>query len=279
MNIAVTGANGYIGVHVVNELLKRGQNVIAIDLINSKLDKNVKFYALDILQENCQHNFNKIFSSSDALIHLAWQDGFNHSAGSHIDNLHKHYQFLKNVIDSGCKSLIIMGSVHEIGYWEGIVDENTPCNPMSNYGVAKNALRQLMFQYCEKQLVNLKWLRGFYIYGDDKNNNSVFTKILEATQNGITNFPFTDGNAEFDFISIDELAKQIAVTALQNDVQGIINVCSGTPVAIGKMVENFIYSNNLPIALDYGKFPNRQYDSPSIYGDNSKIKKILKKDM
>ena len=43
---------------------------------------------------------------------------------------------------AGLPSVSVMGSMHEIGRWEGAVDENTPANPLSNYGVAKNALRQ-----------------------------------------------------------------------------------------------------------------------------------------
>lgn len=35
-----------------------------------------------------------------------------------------------------------MGTMHEVGYWEGAIDEHTPCNPQSQYGIAKNAMRQ-----------------------------------------------------------------------------------------------------------------------------------------
>ena len=44
-----------------------------------------------------------------------------------------------------------MGTMHEIGYWEGAIDENTPCNPLSMYGIAKDALRRCMIQYTQQK--------------------------------------------------------------------------------------------------------------------------------
>ena len=123
--------------------------------------------------------------------------------------------------------------------------------------------------------VSIKWLRAYYITGDDTNNHSVFTKLLEANQQGKKEFPFTKGTNQFDFIDIYELAKMIALASIQNEIEGIINVCSGEPTSMKDKVEDFIKAHNLDIKLNYGAFPSRKYDSPVIYGDNSKILKIL----
>ena len=45
------------------------------------------------------------------------------------------------MIIGGVKKVTIMGSMHEIGFWEGAIKEDTPCNPLSLYGVSKNALK------------------------------------------------------------------------------------------------------------------------------------------
>ena len=86
---------------------------------------------------------------------------------------------------------------------------------------------------------------------------------------------FKSSENKFDFIHVDELAKQISMCVIQDKVLGIINVCSGNPVSLAEQIEWYIKHNNLPIKLDYGKFPNRLGESPCIYGDNTKIKKIL----
>ena len=93
---------------------------------------------------------------------------------------------------------------------------------------------------------------------------------------GKKEFPFTTGTNKYDFITVQELAKQIAAAVTQDKIQGIINVCSGTPVSLKDMVETFIAERNLDIRLIYGAFPERPYDSKIVYGDNSKIKEILK---
>ena len=79
----------------------------------------------------------------------------------------------------------------------------------------------------------------------------------------------------YDFIHIDKLSKQILASTLQNEIDGIINVCSGEPVSLKDKVEDYLKEHNFKIKLNYGVFPNRQYDSPIVYGENVKIKKIM----
>ena len=180
------------------------------------------------------------------------------------------------MIKCGVKNIAVMGTMHEVGYFEGKIDENTPCNPLSNYGKAKNQLREMMFNLKKEYDFNLYWIRAFYITGCDENNHSIFTKLLEAEKACKEKFPFTSGKNKFDFIDIDELAKYIAMISTQQKVSGIINACSGKAISLAEMVEKFISNNNLKIKLDYGAFPDRPYDSPEIYGDISKLSLILK---
>lgn len=273
MRILITGANGYIGKHVTNEALARGHEVLVVDRSYDRLPESVKKLKVDIFSGD-----NKIYeqlNKPDVLIHLAWRDGFIHNSAEHMKNLSDHVSFLRNFIQGGGKNVAVMGSMHEIGYCEGMIDENTPCNPLSQYGVAKNALRQSMMLSVEELKYNLFWLRGYYIFGDDKNGSSIFSKITQATEQGKTTFPFTTGKNEYDFISIDKLAEQIVAASTQRNITGIINVCSGKPVSLASKVEWFIKERGYNIKLEYGAFPDRPYDSPRIWGDASKIQKIL----
>ena len=273
MKVLVTGANGYIGRHVVKSLLDIGHEVIACDLHVSDIDNRA-----DVIKENLFGDVTNIFErlgSPDVCIHMAWRDGFVHNSPSHIGDLSAHYKFLTAMIDGGLKHLAVMGTMHEVGYWEGAIDENTPCNPLSMYGIAKNALRQAMMLYCKNNECTLYWLRAYYILGDDTRNHSIFAKLLQADKEGKPLFPFTTGKTKYDFITVDELANQIAIASTQDDVTGIINCCSGNPVSLADRVEQYIKDNHLSIKLDYGKFPDRPYDSPIIYGDNKKIQEIL----
>ena len=99
-----------------------------------------------------------------------------------------------------------------------------------------------------------KWLRAFYITGDDKNNHSIFSKILHMEEEKKIVFPFTDGLNKYDFIDVDILAKQIVLASIQNEYNGIINVCSGKPQSLKDAVNNFIKNNNLQIRPEYEHF-------------------------
>lgn len=273
MKILVTGANGYIGSKVVKTLCDYNVGVIATDFSNENIDARAKFIKANLFE--CKENWYNFFENPDICLHLAWRDGFIHNSPKHMNDLSNHYKFLCNLIDNGLQQLSVMGTMHEIGYYEGCIDENTPCNPLSLYGVAKNALRKSMELKCNESNCTFQWLRAFYIFGDDLYGNSIFCKIKKAVADNKETFPFTTGKNKYDFIHIDELSKQISLSVMQNKINGIINCCSGKPVSLANQIEWYIKINELPIKLDYGKYPDREYDSPCIYGDDSKIRKII----
>ena len=273
MKILVTGANGYIGAKVIQKLCDKGEEVIATDLSNEHIDLRAKFIKADIF--SIQDNWFDFFTKPDVCLHLAWRDGFVHNSKKHMLDLSHHFNFLTNLIDGGLKQLVGMGTMHEIGYWNGVVNEKTPCSPLSLYGVAKNSLRKAMEIYCESKNCIFQWLRAFYIYGNDSYGNSIFCKIRKAAIEGKKTFPFTKGENKCDFIDANELANQISATICQKKITGIINVCSGKPIKLSEKIEEYILKNRLSIKLEYGKYPERPYDSPCIFGDTQKIERIL----
>lgn len=275
--VLITGANGYIGSHVVTALLDSGIEVEACDILNDNIDKRAHFTNYNIFDFQEDVNLFEKFGCPDICLHMAWRDGFIHNSPKHIIDVPYHYRFLSHLIKHGLKHIAIMGTMHEVGYYEGAIDENTPCNPLSLYGIAKNSLRQIMFLEMKNKEGVIQWLRGFYIYGDDAKNHSIFTKLLEADHRGDKKFPFTTGNNKYDFMNVKDLAFQIVSVILQTEVIGIINCCTGIPMTLADAVENFIQQNHLHITLDYGAYPDRLYDSPCIYGNSTKITKIIKK--
>ncbi|RCX01737.1 MULTISPECIES: NAD-dependent epimerase/dehydratase family protein [Kosakonia] len=282
MKIAVTGAGGYIGKHVVRALALMHHDVSAIvypGTNNVVLPENGNTISptlieMDIL-EATDEQIIRVFGQFDAVLHLAWNAGFNHHDQSHISNVMRHYSFLKALITAGVKNISVAGTMHEIGYHVGEITENTACNPINPYGIAKNFLRQACIYEMEKACVSLKWLRMFYITGDDRNSNSIFAKIIAAEDAGKETFPLNSGEMLYDFIDIDCLAQQIATATIQTDIHGVINCSSGKPKSLRTAVENFIAQHKLKIKPEYNVYPARPYDSPAIWGDSSKIEKIM----
>ena len=272
--ILVTGANGYIGRHVVSELCRANVEVVTLDTSEQAIDEKVRHVSASVLSPGFRLS-DHFESVPDVCVHLAWRNGFKHNDSSHICDLSGHYGFLEGLIESGVPQVAVMGSMHEVGYWEGAISEETPCNPQSMYGVAKDALRRALFLRAEGTQTIVQWLRGFYIFGDDLGSQSIFGKILRAAASWEKTFPFTSGVNKYDFISVDELARQISACALQDEVAGVINCCSGRPVSLADQVEWFIKQNGLSLSLEYGAYPDRPYDSPGVWGDAKKINRIL----
>lgn len=275
MKILVTGANGYLGTGIVKQLLDDGVEVVAADFKTDLVDKRAVAMPCDLfsVEKPFEH-----FGKPDVVLHLAWRDGFVHNADSHIDDLAKHYAFLKTMVDGGVKHVAVMGTMHEIGFFEGSINENTPCHPQSMYGIAKNALRDMTKLLCEGKGVTWQWLRGYYMVGNSEYGCSIFSKITAAEKNGQKLFPFTMGQNQWDFLDYNEFCLQTARAVEQDRIDGIINICSGRPEKLADRVERFIKDNGYKIKLDYGKFPDRSYDSKAVWGNDEKIREILGND-
>lgn len=271
--VLVTGANGYIGRHVVKALLDAGNEVLAADFKSDGLDERAQFVDTPIFSGD--ENIFEQLGQPDVCIHMAWRNGFVHNDDSHIVDLPNHYTFIKNMIAGGLKELAVMGTMHEVGYWEGAIEEDTPTKPTSLYGIAKNALRQMTYNLADGKDVVVQWLRAYYIIGDDMKNNSIFSKIVKSEKEGLPTFPFTTGKNKFDFIHVDELARQIAAASTQTEVTGVINCCTGKPMSLADKVNEFIEENGFAIRPEYGAYPDRPYDSPGIWGNAEKIQKIM----
>lgn len=272
LKILVTGANGYLGQGIVRSILNNGHCVVATDFNTQFVDERAERIACNLFEVDNPYSF---FGEPDVLLHLAWRDGFVHYSSAHIEDLPKHYAFIKKMVDGGIQQVAVMGSMHEIGFFEGSINESTPCHPTTPYGIAKNALRDLTQMLCKQKNIVFQWLRGYYIVGNSKFGSSIFSKITAAVDEGKTEFPFTLGQNQYDFIDYPDFCAQVAAVVGQKNEQGIINICSGKPEKLADRVERFIKENDYRIKLQYGAFPDRPYDSKAIWGNDTKIRKIM----
>lgn len=278
--VLITGANGYIGSHLVSLLCDYGEDyqVVATDIGSLNIDKRAEFIKYDFLNEEIGIDLFSFLGKPDVCVHLAWRNGFNHNSLVHIQDFPAHFLFLKNLVDHGLSQLVVAGSFREYGNHEGMANESLRSVPENFYTLTKTSLKDALEILLKDKRVCLQWIRPFTVYGDDSLNNSLMSKILLWEKEGKTTFPFTEGNEEYDYILVSDLAKQIAAVLSQTKITGVIDCCSGRPTKLKDKIEDFILENNLRIRPEYGAFKTRQYDSKVIYGDNTKIKQILAND-
>lgn len=272
MKILVTGANGYLGRGIVDSLIKKGNHVVATDFSLEGVNEKAEKIEGNIFNVEEPYEF---YGKPDVLLHLAWRDGFVHNSHAHIKDLSQHTILLEKFFASGIKKICVMGSMHEVGFHEGSIDEWTQTHPMNYYGISKDSLRNFVSFMAENTGKEFQWLRAYYIVGNTRHGSSIFSKIVEAEEEGQKEFPFTSGKNQFDFLDYSEFVHRVAVAVGQNEVNGIINICSGEPMRLSDRVEAFIKENKLNIRLKYGAFPDRIYDSKATWGNSEKIIEIL----
>jgi nucleoside-diphosphate-sugar epimerase len=276
MKILITGATGFVGRHVVNELLKYDHEIIIAGRNKnlSTIDK-VNFIFFDLEKLNANKNYFEYFGAPDLLIHLAWQGLPNYKSLFHFEkNLPQHYSFLKNIIENGLKKLVVTGTCFEYGMKEGCLSEDMITDPKNPYALAKDTLRKFLFELQKKNNLDLKWIRLFYMYGAGQNSNSLLSQLQIALNRGDEIFNMSGGEQQRDYLPVEKVAEYIVTIALQN-VEGIINCCSGKQIKIKQLVENYLEKTNQKIKLNFGYYPYPDYEAMSFWGDDTKLKKII----
>ncbi len=281
MRILVTGATGFVGQHLIKELLTT-DHAITITTSKEEKIKNFNFYSkvsiavIDLDNINTSINYFEFANKPDLVIHLAWQGLPNYQQLFHFEkNLNQHYIFLKNLIENGLKDLAVTGTCFEYGLAEGCLSEDIITDPKNTYALAKDTLRKFLEQLQTKQSFQLKWIRLFYMYGSGQNPNSLLSQLEKSLDNGDTIFNMSGGEQERDYLPVEKVGQYIKAIALQNKINGIINCCSGKPLKIIDLVEDFMKKKNEKIHLNKGHYPYPQDEPMSFWGDDTKLKKIL----
>ena len=166
MKIAVTGASGFVGRHVLANLVGRNIDVVAVTRDASSLQglsRSIRIVEMDISAppQDCFESMG----CPDELIHLAWGELSNYQSLAHFETvLPAHYRFLKSLIQSGLSSLLVTGTCLEYGMQSGqLSEEDTRCQH-TPYGYAKHALRTQLELFHKIHHFCLKWARLFYMF-------------------------------------------------------------------------------------------------------------------
>ena len=280
MKVLVTGATGFIGNYIVGELLKHKFNVITSGIESKKeihtdwLGKVI--YIQADLNENSEDWFS-FFEKPDLLLHLAWEGLPNYKELFHLErNLPNNYFFLKNMIENGLKNVVVTGTCFEYGMQSGSLKEDLETKPDNPYSLAKDCLRKFLEQLQKKIDFDLKWIRLFYMYGKGQNPKSILSQLEAALKRCDKVFNISGGEQLRDYLPVEKVAEYIIKISMQDKVSGIINCCSGKPISIRKLVENYLAEKNKIIELNLGYYPYPDYEPMAFWGDTEKLERVTR---
>lgn len=277
MKVAVSGATGFVGRHVVAELTRRGISAVLLARTPKALallTGRHRVVACDLssppadLHEQC--------GQPNALIHLAWGGLPNYRSNHHFEEeLPVQYRFLKQWVKAGLAQVVAVGTCLEYGLTCGALSEDQEARPLNPYALAKDALRrQLGFLKTEHDF-SLTWARLFYMHGEGQAPSSLWPQLLAAVARGDARFAMSGGEQLRDYLPVTKVARHLVDLALAGREFGIVNVCWGRPTSVRSMVEGWISEHRWSITPDLGRYPYPDYEPLAFWGDRSKLDRCI----
>ena len=277
IKVAVTGASGFIGQHVLNYLNNLSVDVVAITRSkHANLPTLVNGLWVEFDLQNPPKNMFSLMGNPDVLIHLAWQGLPNYKSLHHFESeLPVQYDFLSTLIKEGLQSIVVVGTCFEYGMQSNSLSEKLNTNPSNPYGFAKDCLRKQLEFLKTQYNFKLTWTRLFYLYGDGQSDSSIYPQLKRAIQNSEIKFDMSEGKQLRDYLPVETVAKYLIDLALLKKDIGVVNVCSGVPISVRDLVENWLDENNWSIELNLGFYPYPNYEPMNFWGDNTYLNKLI----
>lgn len=282
MKIVVTGATGFVGRHLVPELLSRGHSVLAVarnvERAKSMLwFEEVEFISTDLHDPSLEPK--KSLGIPDVLSHLAWPGLPNYKDLFHFErSLPAAYHFIKKMVEAGVQQILVTGTCFEYGMQSGPLSEDLPTLPENPYGLAKDTLRKFLQELQKYHPFTLQWVRLFYMYGEGQNPNSLLAQLDRAIDQGHEAFDMSGGEQLRDYLPVEEVARRLAILVEHPEVNGIINCCSGKPISVRRLVEERVKEQKSSIRLNLGYYPYPDYEPMAFWGDASKLNTLSEKE-
>lgn len=278
MKIAVTGANGFVGRHVLTALKRQKISCVAVDL--HPPEEAHAPLADEWLQMDIHNPPADVFDRlgrPDSCIHLVWSGLDNYKSLRHFEHeLPGQYRFLSTLIRQGLPSLIVTGTCFEYGMQSGALNEQMATQPTNPYGFAKDMLRrQLQFLRADHHYA-FTWCRLFYLYGEGQASKSLWSQLNMAVKHGDTRFPMSGGLQVRDYLPIPTVAAHLVSLAEAGSDIGTVNLCSGQPISVRDLVEGWIAANGWQIKPEFGCYPYPDYEPMEFWGSAEKLTYWLK---
>ncbi len=287
----VTGVAGFIGSHLAQALLDRGDRVIGIDQFNDYYNPQLKRNNISTLKENSAFtliesdiqtlNWQKLLQDVDVVYHQAaqagvrasWGEGFRHYTER---NINATQIILEAAKETQSLTRFVYASTSSVyGNAETMSTPETICpQPVSPYGITKLAAERMCWLYQQNFGVPVTALRYFTVYGPRQRPDMAFHKFFKAAIQDEAISIYGDGKQTRDFTFVsDAVAANLAAGEVPEAIGEVFNIGGGSRVVLTDVLATMEEVIGQPIRKNYVE--RAMGDARHTSADVSKAQRIL----
>jgi UDP-glucuronate 4-epimerase len=287
-NVVVTGAAGFVGSTLSEQLIDAGHTVIGIDafipyyprglkennLSQLLTDPNFRFHEADLRSADMRH----VIDGADAVFHLAAMAGLLRSWQEFDDymtcNVLATQRLLEAARDVATPHFLQISTSSVYGRF-ATGDETSPLAPISPYGITKLAAEHLCWAYAENYDLPVTVLRLFSVYGPRQRPDMGYNIFIRSILNDEPITVDGDGNDSRSNTFVEDCAQglMLAFEQPEESVGEIFNIGGGEEVSVNQVLEILQQLSGREARITHG--PRRPGDQRRTVADISKARQRL----
>ena len=269
MKAIVTGAAGFIGSHLCEQLLARGYDVTGVDsfldyyprwIKESNILNAQQSSSFRLLEENILDlNWSELLKDTDVVFHLAAQAGVRASWSKNFivytkNNIEATQLLLEESKQVNLKKFVYASTSSVYGDTADIpMREQSLLKPVSPYGVTKLAAEDLCYLYWRNFGIPCVSLRYFTVYGPRQRPDMGFYRFILAALEGRGITVFEDGNQTRDFTYIDDIVRGTILASERGKEGHVYNLGGGSRISVNEVLKMLGEIMNQKLDLRYAE--------------------------
>jgi len=291
--VLVTGATGFIGSHLVEELLDIGLTVKALAHYNGRGDlghlnrMRGKFHdRLEIIMGDIRDPFfcNRISSNVDIVFHLAALIGIPYSYIAPAEYIATNISGTLNILEASrvnknIKKIIHTSTSETYGTAKYTpINEDHPLQGQSPYSASKIGADKLVESYYASFNTPVTTIRPFNAYGPRQSDRAIIPTVMSQISAGssVITIGSLDPVRDFTFVK-DTVQGFIKIAESDESIGRVINIGNGKGITIGELVDVIqnINGTNLEIVTDNTRIRPKKSEVFELIADNAEAKKLI----
>ena len=294
--VLVTGGAGFVGSHVAEYLLNRGDDVVIVDEINDYYDVKIKMANLDHLRKVCPDQSRLSIYKGDIcdeqfmldvfererpewVCHMAARAGVRPSIQDPFIYIHSNIKGTTQLMELshkfGVKNFVFASSSSVYGGSKSTYfsEEENVDNPVSPYAASKKACELLAYTYHHLYKLNITGLRFFTVYGPRGRPDMAPFKFIDRVSRGIELQKFGDGTSSRDYTYIDDIVDGVVRSIDRPHSYEVFNLGKGDGTSLNEFIA--IVEKHVGKQANVKQLPDQPGDVPYTCADVQKAQQLL----